>query len=310
MRSQQQHRYPLPADHRLAGRDLSSANDIAWLGVTLLGADVVVGAMRSRFGAAINLDGVQSLREGACDYKRPGAAGGGQVGLGVAVALCSAVLYDTGFILEKQALGTLPVPSDPASILLLRTAVLLPAVVGRIRADARRPGPSVDRLDLGARHGRATGPGCGMYWRSSWHRPGAASARAPRQARERAAVALVVAAVLAIAVSADPGARLARAAPAGRFVAMVVLVVILGCLAAPAGVAVRSNATGEDRLDHDQDGLGRGAGARPGRLRPGAGSRRAALWDRRPGRRRPWRPVLVGRLRGGRRRWSPPLGTA
>ena len=184
------------------------------------------------------------------------AAGGGQVGLGVAVALCSAVLYDTGFILEKQALGTLPVLSTQP-ILLLRTVVrsrrwlvgfasMLGGLALQLIALTLAPVTVVQpvlaagvlalvlagRVLLGERLGR----------------------------RERAAVALVVAAVLAIAVSADPGARLARAAPAGRFVAMVVLVVILA--AAAGWVAVRSNATGEDRLDHDQDGLGHGAGAR------------------------------------------------
>ena len=59
----QQHRYHYLPTIDWPG-DLSSANDIAWMGVTLLGADVVVGAMRSRFGAAINLDGVQSLEKG------------------------------------------------------------------------------------------------------------------------------------------------------------------------------------------------------------------------------------------------------
>ncbi len=49
---QQRHRY-LPAIDWPA--DLSSANDLAWLGITLLGADVVVGAIRSRLGVASTL---------------------------------------------------------------------------------------------------------------------------------------------------------------------------------------------------------------------------------------------------------------
>jgi hypothetical protein len=33
------------------------------------------------------------------------AAGGGQVGLGVVVAVCSALFCDLGYVLEKQALA-------------------------------------------------------------------------------------------------------------------------------------------------------------------------------------------------------------
>jgi hypothetical protein len=49
---QHRHRY-LPTIDWPA--DLSSANDLAWLGITLLGADVVVGAIRSRLGVASTL---------------------------------------------------------------------------------------------------------------------------------------------------------------------------------------------------------------------------------------------------------------
>ena len=50
----QQHRYHYLPTIDWPG-DLSSANDIVWLGLTLLGGDVVVGAMRSRLGAAVTL---------------------------------------------------------------------------------------------------------------------------------------------------------------------------------------------------------------------------------------------------------------
>src|ERR1700728_2826421 len=50
------------------------------------------------------------------------AAAGGQVALGVAVAVCLAALYDAGYILEKQALGTLPALSS-RPIALIRTVV-------------------------------------------------------------------------------------------------------------------------------------------------------------------------------------------
>jgi hypothetical protein len=52
----EQHRYHyLPTIDWPA--DLSSANDLAWFGIALLGADVVAGVMRSRFGSASTLRG-------------------------------------------------------------------------------------------------------------------------------------------------------------------------------------------------------------------------------------------------------------
>jgi drug/metabolite transporter (DMT)-like permease len=151
------------------------------------------------------------------------AAAGGQVALGVAIAVCSAALYDVGYVLEKQALAALP-PLRLRPIELIRTVVrsrrwlvgfvaMLAGLALQVLALTLAPVTVVQpvlaagvlalvvvgRLVLGERLG----------------------------SRDRAAVALVLAAVVAIAISAGSGARLAHAAPAARFAAMTALVTLL-----------------------------------------------------------------------------------
>ena len=89
--------------------DLSAANDIAWLALALLGADMVVGLMRTRYGSASTLQARNGrLEKGPSVMTSAPAAGGEQVALGVVVALVSAAFYDLGYVLEKQALAPLP----------------------------------------------------------------------------------------------------------------------------------------------------------------------------------------------------------
>jgi drug/metabolite transporter (DMT)-like permease len=147
-------------------------------------------------------------------------AGAGQVGLGVALALAAAVAYNAGYLLEKQALTALP-RLQARPVALVRTVVrsrrwvagFLAMLVGlalQVIALTLAPVMVVQvvlaagvlavvvlaRLVLGERIG----------------------------SRDWAALALVLAAVVAIAVSAGAGARLIHTVPADRFAGVVVLV--------------------------------------------------------------------------------------
>jgi drug/metabolite transporter (DMT)-like permease len=152
-----------------------------------------------------------------------GAAGAGQVGLGVAVALCSAVAYDIGYLLEKKALSDLPrLSTRPLALIRVVTrsprwvvgfAAMLVGLALQVLALTLAPVTVVQivlaagllsmvvlaRLVLGERLG----------------------------SRDWSALVLVLAAVVAIAVSAGAGGRLAHRAPADRFGAVAVLVIVL-----------------------------------------------------------------------------------
>ena len=184
------------------------------------------------------------------------AVGGGQVILGVVVAVCSAALYDAGYILEKQALATLPaLPHRP--IPLIRTVVRSPRwLAGFV---SMLGGLALQLVALTLAPVTVVQPvlAAGVLALVVAGRALLGERLGPR---ERTAVALVVAAVLAIAVSAGPGARLARAAPAGRFAAMVALV--MGLAAAAGWVAVRSGASAADPRIEAPDGPGRSVSGR------------------------------------------------
>jgi hypothetical protein len=168
-------------------------------------------------------------------------AGGAQLAVGVALALCSAACYDAGNIVEKQALGGLPrLPGRPPS--LVRTVmgsrrwvagfvILLAGLALQVLALTVAPVTVVQpilaagilalvasgRVVLGERLG----------------------------SRERAALALVLAAVVAIAVSAGSRARLAQTVPAGRFSVTVRVATVLA--GAASWVALRGDRQGAGR---------------------------------------------------------------
>ncbi len=155
------------------------------------------------------------------------AAGGGQVSLGIVVAVCSVALYDLGYVLEKQALAELPPLSRRTASMLVAVArsprwvagfvamlsglglqvvalTLAPVSVVQPLLAAGVLGVVVaGRTVLGERLGR----------------------------RDWLAVVLVLAGVVTIALSAGSGARLARTVPGGRFSAMVGVVVALAVAA-------------------------------------------------------------------------------
>lgn len=166
------------------------------------------------------------------------AAGGGQVAVGVAVAVASAALYDAGYILEKQALAVLPaLTGQPLRLLrvVLRSRRWLAGFVAMLG------GLGLQVLALTLAPVTVVQPvlAAGVLALVVAGRAVLGERLGPR---ERAAVALVLAAVVAIAVSAGPGADLARSAPGGRFAAMVGIVVAVA--AGAAWIAVR--ATGRD----------------------------------------------------------------
>lgn len=144
------------------------------------------------------------------------SAGGGRVALGVAVAAAAAACYDLGYVLEKQALTNLPsLGMRPGSVIrtvlgssrwvagfvamlaglalqvvaltLAPVAVVQPVLAGGVLALVL-----AGRMVLGERLGR----------------------------RESVAAGLVVAAVLSIAISSQPGGGVASSAPAGRYLAL------------------------------------------------------------------------------------------
>ena len=154
------------------------------------------------------------------------------------VAVCSAALYDAGYILEKQALTTLPRLSGRPGPLLRTVARSRRWVAGFV---AMLLGLALQVVALTLAPVTVVQPvlAAGVLALVVAGRAVLGERLGPR---ERAAVGLVLATVVAIAVSAGPGARLARAVPAGRFTVLVALVVVLA--GAAAWVAVR--ATGPD----------------------------------------------------------------
>jgi drug/metabolite transporter (DMT)-like permease len=163
----------------------------------------------------------------------------------------SAALYDAGYILEKQALAALPVLTGQPLRLLRAVLRSRRWLVGFVTMLA---GLGLQVLALTLAPVTVVQPvlAAGVLAMVVAGRAVLGERLGPR---ERAAVALVLAAVVAIAISAGPGAELARSAPAGRFASMVTVVVILA--AGAAWIAIRTN--------------GREAGGR------GAGSRRDAV---------------------------------
>ena len=163
-------------------------------------------------------------------------AGGDRLALGVVVAVCSAACYDAGYILEKQALATLPrLARRPLPMIrtLARSrrwvvgfVVMLAGLALQVEALTLAPVSIVQPVLAAGVLGVVVAGRVVLGERLAQ--------------RERLAVVLVVAAVAAIVVSAGPGAQVARAAPAGRYSVMI------GCvvgLVSAVGVLVRRAAT-------------------------------------------------------------------
>ena len=140
-------------------------------------------------------------------------AGGDRLALGVVVAVCSAACYDAGYILEKQALATLPrLARRPLPMIrtLARSrrwvvgfVVMLAGLALQVEALTLAPVSIVQPVLAAGVLGVVVAGRVVLGERLAQ--------------RERLAVVLVVAAVAAIVVSAGPGAQVARAAPAGRY---------------------------------------------------------------------------------------------
>lgn len=154
----------------------------------------------------------------------PGSvAGGDQLALGVVVAVCSAACYDAGYILEKQALATLP-RLNRRPVPMIRTLARSRRWIAGFVAMLAGLALQVEALTLAPVSVVQPVLAAGVLGVVVAGRVvlGERLAR-----RERLAVVLVVVAVAAIVVSAGPGAQVARAAPAGRYAIMVGCVVAL-----------------------------------------------------------------------------------
>ncbi len=269
--------------------DLSSANDLAWLGLALLGADVVAGR-----DARPLRPGVYAPRQERPTQKGPfvitsgSAAGGGQVGPG---RRGGPVLGRpaTTRLHPREAGAGCPAPAGRPARPADPDGGPVPALGGRFRGHAGRAGPSGGGPDPGSRQRGAAGPGrraCWAWWwpagscsASAWATR-AASARGPGaggRGRHRR-------------LGSGPGARLARLGSAGS---------VLG------HDRVRRRAGGGRSGVAGPPGQGRAATA-PARRGGAGGGGRAAVRDRRPVREgggdRSGRPRR-GR-RGGGRRWA------
>lgn len=167
-----------------------------------------------------------------------GAPGAAREVTGAVVAGLSALLYDAGYVLEKQALSALPpVRLTPAS--LLRTAVssrrwtagfvaMLAGLGLQVVALTLAPVSVVQPILAGGLVGLAVAGSSLLGERLT--------------GRHRWALALVLAAVAAVTVSARGSIALARAVPASRFAVLAALVALA------AGVAVYRARRGRQAL--------------------------------------------------------------
>jgi len=165
----------------------------------------------------------------------------GRVIAGLGVAIVSAGLYDLGYILEKQALTDLPAVR-PNPVHLARTVVrsrrwlagfvaMLAGLGLQVVALTLAPVSVVQPVLAAGLVGLVVAGGPVLGERLHW--------------RQRAALILVIAAVVAIAISSQPGARLARSVPAGRFAALAVPAALLAVVAAVTGLRASSRGPGQ-----------------------------------------------------------------
>lgn len=151
---------------------------------------------------------------------------------GLMVAIVSAGLYDLGYVLEKQALSGLP-PVRPNPVQLARTVMssrrwlagfsaMLAGLGLQVVALTLAPVSVVQPVLAAGLVGLVVAGGPLLGERLAW--------------RQKAALLLVIAAVVAIAISSQPGARLARSVPAARFVLVAAAVAGVALVSAIAGL--------------------------------------------------------------------------
>jgi len=160
------------------------------------------------------------------------SAGSGKVIVGLMIAIVSAALYDLGYVLEKQALAGLP-PVRPNPVQLVRTVLasrrwvagftsMLAGLGLQVAALTLAPVSVVQPVLAAGLVGLVIAGGPILGERLHW--------------RQRAALLLVIGAVIAIAVSSHAGARLAGSVPAGRFALLALPVALLAVCGATAGL--------------------------------------------------------------------------
>jgi multidrug transporter EmrE-like cation transporter len=162
-------------------------------------------------------------------------AGGSREVAGVVVAIFSAALYNLGYVLEKQALSDLPaVRSHPVSLVrtvsgsrrwLLGFSAMLAALVFQLVALTMAPVSVVQPVLAGGLIGLVIIGSAVLEERLGW--------------RQKAALVLVLGAVVAIAISASSGGQVAQRVPGNAFARLALPVTVLGLLASWAGVAGR-----------------------------------------------------------------------
>jgi hypothetical protein len=162
-------------------------------------------------------------------------AGGSREVAGVLVAVFSAALYDFGYVLEKQALGELPaVRVHPVPLLrtvagsprwLLGFSAMLAGLVFQLVALTMAPVSVVQPVLAGGLIGLVIIGSGVLDERLGW--------------RQKAALVLVLGAVVAIAISASAGGHVAQRVPGNSFASVAIPVTVLGLLASWAGVTRR-----------------------------------------------------------------------
>jgi multidrug transporter EmrE-like cation transporter len=174
-------------------------------------------------------------------------AGPGRVAAGVVVAVCSATLYNVGYVLEKQALNALPpVSARLTSVFrLVRSSrrwmagfVAMVAALGlQVLALTMAPVSVVQPVLVAGLVALVVLGGPLLGERLGW--------------RQRTALILILTAVAAIAVSAGAGGRVARGVPGLAFAALA-----LPLAAAGIAVSLGSLRTGRGPVrDHDAPGI-------------------------------------------------------
>jgi multidrug transporter EmrE-like cation transporter len=162
-------------------------------------------------------------------------AGGSREVAGVVVAIFSAALYNFGYVLEKQALRELPaVRFHPVSLLstvaksprwLLGFSAMLAGLLFQLVALTMAPVSVVQPVLAGGLIGLVIIGSAVLDERLGW--------------RQKAALLLVLGAVVAIAISASGGGQVAKGVPGNAFAGLALPVTVLGLLASWAGVTRR-----------------------------------------------------------------------
>jgi multidrug transporter EmrE-like cation transporter len=164
--------------------------------------------------------------------------------IGAVVAVVSALMYDAGYVLEKQALADLPMGQKPLA--LVRVAAANRRWLGGFIAMAGGLGLQVVALTLAPVSVVQPILAGGLIALAA---AGSSLLGERLNVRHGIALALVVAAVVAVAASARGTAPLATHVPGGRLVLLAAVAVIL------AGVAIQAGVT-----RNGERGASRGAG--------------------------------------------------